>query len=124
MYTLEWLEERVRWHIRAETCPGAVFVVGTPAQDWLAHCIVRASEGVTDEGLFATTYVRPEARRRGIAGGLIEHGEVWMAHQGFRTARSYPHPDNRPLQALYRARGYTLQREDDAFVSLSRALPR
>ena len=132
MYEPEWLEARVRWHLDASACTGAVFV----AEDddaLVGHTIVRlerASYGESEEpgedepllGLFSTIYVVPSARRAGVANALIERGEAWMHTQGMTRAATLTDAHNTKLHELFFARGYSLTPLPDDFVRLSRTL--
>ena len=64
MYSMDWLERRVRFHLDPSACRGEVFVAEDTEGHVVGHCIVRVE---TDDagplGLFSTTWVEPEARR-------------------------------------------------------------
>lgn len=128
MYELDWLVDRVRFHLDPERCTGAVFVADADGEV-VGHTIVRVEEDpedpdvdATSVGLFSTTYVAPAGRRRGVADLLLGRGEDWMRAQGQAVAITYTDPDNEPLIALYRERGYDLAAAGDDFVRLSRPL--
>lgn len=123
MYSHEWLEARVRWHLDAAQCTGAVFLAELDGRV-VGHSIVRVEPDAdqTDIGLFSTTYVEPAARRRGVAGRLLERGEAWMRARGMTIAVTYTDRANANLQALYIGRGYTLSDMPEDFVRLARTL--
>jgi GNAT superfamily N-acetyltransferase len=123
MYDLEWLEQRVRWHLDPAAVTGAVFVAGDGSGDLLGHTIVRVeAEDDGDVGLFSTTYVDPGHRNRTVAARLLEVGESWMHAQGMTLACTYTDPQNEKLINLFQKRGYRLEPVNDAFVRLSRGL--
>lgn len=106
LHSLDWLRERVRWHL-AHPC-AAVWLV-LEGERILGHSIVRAEGQVADlHGLVVTTYVLPAARRRGIAQQLLDHDEAWMRGQGLRESRTWTGVNNRPLIALYERQGYRI----------------
>jgi GNAT superfamily N-acetyltransferase len=123
MYTMEWLVDRVKFHLDPDKCTGAVFlsVIDTGIT---GHTIVRLE--IDDEfgeiGLFSTTYVIPEARRHGTAGMLLWAGEHWILAKGRSTAVTYTDTDNKPLQKLYQENGYQLKEMPNNFVALSKRL--
>ncbi len=112
MYSMEWLVARVRWHLDAENCTGAVFVAQS-ANEVVGHTIVRVEKGEGDAiGLFSTTYVAKWARRRGIANALIEAGESWMRKQGMHCAATHTSESNTPLIRLYEKHQYSIALRD------------
>ncbi len=116
MYSLDWLRERVRFHLE----PGReVFVLELDGAI-VGHTIVREEpEGI---GLFSTTWVAPEVRRQGLATGLLEAGEGWMRQRGLRAAQTCTATDNSGLRRLYEGRGYGVVEEADQMVKLERPL--
>ena len=124
MYTLEWLEERVRWHLRPAECDGAVLVAESPELGIVGHTIVRvdADELGVPLGLFSTTFVVPIARRSGVADALLSAGEAWLIGRGMTRLATYTATDNLPLHRLYERRGYrvVLRSDDGEMVRLER----
>lgn len=120
MYTLDWLDRRVRFHLDASQCQGQVFIWVEPGRQRQGYTIVRR-EG-PGLGLFSTTFVEESGRRRGVAGALVEAGEVWMRQQGLGQAATYTADHNLPLQRLFIGRGYCLTTAENGFVKLSRQL--
>lgn len=119
MCTLEWLEDRVRFHLAPER---AVFVAELEGEV-VGHTILR--EETDDEGrfgLFSTTYVDPAHRRAAIATALVERGEAWIRERELPRAVTYTADDNGKLIHLFEKRGYVRARMNDEMVSLSRAL--
>ena len=119
-YSLEWLVDRVRWHLDATRCRGQVLLATDALGRICGHTMVRVEEERV--GLFSTTYLEPAARRRGLAMRLLQVGEEWMRSQGMQEARTYTHPDNHKLIQLYTGRGYALEPVNQSFVKLSKDL--
>lgn len=113
---------RLAWHL-APGREAAVLLARDGAGACLGHVLLRV-ELRDDErfGLFATLYVTPEARRRGVAGALVEAGEAWMVARGLDRARTWTHAGNRALASLFGARGYASRPHGDDWLILSRAL--
>jgi len=106
LHSLDWLRERVRWHL-SHPCAAVWLVLS--GERIVGHSIVRAEgQGADRHGLVATTYVLPEARRRGIAQRLLSHDEQWMRAQGLDESRTWTGANNRPLIALYERQGYRI----------------
>ncbi|MBS2035890.1 GNAT family N-acetyltransferase [bacterium] len=120
LYTMDWLEQRVRYHLNGERCLGAVFISSLPDGCRLGYTIVR--QELDGLGLFSTTYVERSWRRQGVAQALLQRGEEWMRQQGLRQAVTYTADHNLKLQKLYLARGYLLEAAENGFVRLQREL--
>ncbi len=126
MYTMDWLVDRVRFHLDPEQCTGEVFLaVDDEAGDGepiVGHTIVRIHNPEMAHGIFSTTYVTPEARRGGVANLLLDQGEQWMRKHDLAQAMTHTDPHNHKLIELYTTRGYDLRRISDEFVRLTRDL--
>ena len=111
LYSLEWLRERVRWHLETDECTGAVFLAVRNDGQILGHTIVRVESNAPDApdvrfGLFATTYVDPSVRRQAVAGNLLLHGEHWMKQHGLDESATWTSSTNSKLIQLYAKHGY------------------
>ena len=91
MYTMDWLVQRVFWHLDPSQCVGQVFLAEDDDGHIIGHTIVRIERDGTDGvvGLFSTFFVEPGSRNRSTATSLVAHGERWMMDHGMRTARTY-----------------------------------
>lgn len=108
MYDLDWLRDRVRFHLDPARSTGAVYVAEDDGGAVVGHTIVRVDEDEDGRpiGLFSTTYVEPAARRGGVASALIAAGEAWFRGKGMQTAWTYTSAGNDRLIRLYRKHGY------------------
>ena len=90
----------------------------------VGHTIVRidADDAGAPIGLFATTYVAPEARRRGVASRLLLAGEAWQIERGMATAVTATSAANIKLIRLYEKHGYAIIDARGDMVWLGRAL--
>lgn len=124
MYTMDWLIQRVRWHLDPNASTGAVFLSENGEGQVTGHTIVRidADEAGKTIGLFSTTFVEPGSRNRGVARGLLARGERWMIERGMTEAVTYTDQDNAKLQKLYIGAGYALSAAPKGFVKLSKPL--
>lgn len=114
LYSMDWLRQRVDFHLRE----GAVFVAAL-GDEVVGHTIVRVEEGA---GLFSTTYVDPPHRRRQVALALVRRGEEWLRGRGMGEAATYTAETNLPLQRLFKRLGYAEGERREGFVKLARSL--
>jgi GNAT superfamily N-acetyltransferase len=108
LYTIEWLRERVRWHLNPQTAIAKIFLAIDADEEIIGHTIVRKEidEHGNVHGLFSTTYVVPAARKTGTADKLLSSGERWMMEVGLPSAATWTSATNAKLIALYAKRGY------------------
>lgn len=124
MYTMAWLQDRVRWHLDPTQCDGEVFVAEGQDGEIIGHTIVRVGRHEDGQrfGLFSTFYVAPDARHQGLGGALLDRGEAWMRQRALPEAATFTADTNAPLIALCEGRGYLAQPAPSDMVRLSRAL--
>lgn len=122
MYSLEWLEARVRYHLDRTACEGEVLGAYSELDELVGHAIVRkeVSEDEDSFGLFSTIYVVPGARRSGAASQLIAAGEAWMIERSLKVFRTYTDQNNEPLIRLFEKHGYAIVMRKDEFVILEK----
>ncbi len=109
LYSMQWLRERVRWHLDSNAVASKVFIAVNDGGEIVGHTIVRQeldAEGAC-YGLFSTTYVVPNARRSGIADELLRTGEHWMRSQSLQSSATWTSATNSKLIQLYTKHGYT-----------------
>lgn len=123
MYTLEWLVQRVLFHLDASRIDRAVLVAEQHDQI-VGHAILRLEqdEHGTPFGLFSTIYVAPEFRRAGIATALIRAGESWMLQFDPPFSYTYTDEHNAPLINLFQNHGYSLAEVKNEFAVLKKSL--
>lgn len=124
LYTMDWLRQRVLWHLDPAACTGEVFLAVDRDGGITGHTIVRIDrdEAGACIGLFSTTFVDPGSRNQGIARSLLERGEHWMGEHGLSRAVTYTSVSNIKLQNLFLHRGYALVDAANGFVRLSKKL--
>lgn len=120
LYSMDWLERRVRYHLDPLQCLGQIFLSVLPDGERLGYTIVRREEPTL--GLFSTTFVEPHWRRRGVAQALLRRGEQWMREQGLARAATYTAETNVRLHRLYLRHGYALIPGQSGFVKLVKDL--
>jgi GNAT superfamily N-acetyltransferase len=109
MYTQEWLESRVRWHLDGEQVCAQVIVACDADGLICGHTIYRIEQNAEERfGLISTTYVLPTHRQTGIASCLLQSAHDWFLSQGIRSSNSWTSSSNARLIALYQKHGYTI----------------
>ena len=110
LYTLEWLRDRVRWHLDPANTTGRVFLAEVPGGGVLGHAIVRieADDSGRRFGLFSTLFVDPGSRKRAVGTRLLRHGEGWMAAHALPGAATWTSSTNAKLIGLFGKHGYAI----------------
>jgi GNAT superfamily N-acetyltransferase len=110
LYTMDWLKDRVRWHLDSEKSWGEVFVAENGAGSITGHTIVRVEHDAAGRryGLFAATFVEPGSRRQAIATCLLDRGEKWMIERALLKAATRTPASNSKLISLYVKHGYAI----------------
>lgn len=107
LYSLDWLVERVRWHLDAAFSDARVVLAEARGGEIVGHGIFRVEgDGLLRQGLVATTYVMPSARRQGVAQRLLHEAEAWFTARGLPRCSTWTSSTNTPLIALYARSGY------------------
>lgn len=123
MYTMDWLRERVRFHLDPNRCDGEVFLARDLRGAIAGHAIVRVeTERDLKFGLFSTFYVAPQYRGAGVGRDLAAAGEAWMRERQVSEARTYTAEDNGPLHAMMRSLGYEIYLRKDDMVAFRKDL--
>ena len=130
MYSMEWLRERVRWHMDPEQCTGQVILAkdrhrekGDESHDHVfGHTIVRVERDKSGQhyGLFSTTFVIPLLRRIGLASRLLDAGEKWMRDQELERAVTDTSKTNAKVIQLFKDRGYSVELRTEEMLRLSK----
>jgi GNAT superfamily N-acetyltransferase len=110
LYAMDWLRERVRWHLDPAQSTAAIFVAVDREGQIVGHSIVRCETEADGRpyGLFSTTYVEPGSRRSAVASSLLQHGEHWMRQRGLPEAATWTSASNTKLHNLYAKHGYAV----------------
>jgi GNAT superfamily N-acetyltransferase len=124
LYTMDWLIQRVRWHLDPAKSTAAVFLAETREGRVTGHTIVRieCDDAGKAFGLFSTTFVEPESRRLAVATQLLLRGEAWMRAHGMTEAATYTAETNAKLIGLYHKHGYAIVETRSEMVRLAKVL--
>ena len=122
MYSLEWLEQRARFHLDPAVCQGEIFVAEVEDKI-VGHTIVRIEGGEGQHfGLFSTFYVLPDFRRQSIAEEFINIGEKRMKELGVNEAATDTSLENKKLINLLQKFGYRETFRNDEMLRMSKKL--
>lgn len=112
MYTQEWLENRLRWHLDAEQVCAQVIVACDADGMICGHTIYRIEQQAEERfGLISTTYVLPAYRQSGIASRLLQSAHDWFLSHGIYSSNTWTSATNTKLIALYQKHGYHIAEE-------------
>ncbi len=108
LYSMDWLRDRVKWHLDNSGVTTAVLLAIDENSLIVGHTIVRKEieENGEVSGLISTTYVLPEFRRHGIAEKLLFSGENWMKQNKLDIAATWTSSSNNKLIKLYEKHSY------------------
>lgn len=130
LYSMEWLRNRVLWHLDPAQCTGQVILAkdrhldedGQGEDHVFGHTIVRAEEDAEGNryGLFSTTFVIPLLRRVGLASRLLDAGEKWMREQGLERAVTDTSKTNAKVIQLFEDRDYEVEVRTEEMLRLSK----
>jgi GNAT superfamily N-acetyltransferase len=123
LYTMEWLRDRVRFHLDPARSTATVLLAENHDGHITGHTIVRIEDEAGKKlGLFSTIFVERESRRAGVAASLLLAGEAWMVQQHAADAATYTSHSNFKLINLFRNHGYRLAGAESEMVRLTRPL--
>lgn len=124
LYTMDWLRDRVRFHLDPARSTAAVFLAEDHGGTISGHTIVRVDHDDSGQpiGLFSTTYVEPSARRAGIAKQLLLRGEAWMRERGMPVGVTDTSETNAKLIRLFEGHGYAIVHREGGMVRLAKPL--
>lgn len=120
MYSMEWLVERVRFHLDPAQSTGQVLVAEDAGGEIWGHTIVRLDKNDAGQaiGLFSTVYVMPEKRRQSVAQTLLNAGEEWFSKHRVAELHTYTDVDNTKLIRLFESQGFKCVEERNGFAIL------
>lgn len=123
LYTMEWLIERVRWHLDPNRTVARV-VLAEHEGVVVGHAIARTErgEGGAAFGYFSTVYVVPAFRKRGVATTLMSEVERWLASMGMPRIVYNTATHNERLLRLFARHGYRVTATEGEMVQLTKPL--
>lgn len=123
MYTMDWLTERVRWHLDPKNTEGRVFLSENQEGEIIGHAIARIDFG-SSFGYFSTIFVEPSSRRHGIARILMMHVEEWFSKKGMPKVVYNTAENHVATIDLFKSHGYKISHAESEMVQLAKVLSR
>jgi ribosomal protein S18 acetylase RimI-like enzyme len=125
-YSMEWLLDRVRWHLDPRCTTAKVYLAEGAGGKVTGQAIVRIERDDCGNpfGYFSTIYVVPDSRGQGIATRLLDRIEAWVRGQRLPKIVYNTAHDNTKLLALFQKRGFMTTRQDGEMVQLTKSLAR
>lgn len=121
MYTMQWLIDRVHWHLDLKNTDGRVYLSQNQDGKIIGHAIARIDHG-SSFGYFSTIFVEPLSRKNGVATGLMKHIEDWFLKRGMPKI-IYNTADNHvALIGLFKSQGYKITHTESDMVQLTKVL--
>ena len=119
MYTMDWLVERVRWHLNAKNTDGRVFLSENQSGEIIGHAIARIDPACSF-GYFSTVFVEPLSRRQGVAVSLMDHVENWFLERRMPKAVYNTANNHVALIGLFKRNGYEITHSESEMVQLTK----
>ncbi len=122
-YSMEWLIDRVRWHLSPERV-AQVFLVVSGKNEILGHAIARIDheDDKTAFGFFSTIYIHPELRGVGVASQLVRHVNDWVKSLNVSKIVYNTAKDHSKLIYLFEKHGYQITEREGEMVRLTKNL--
>lgn len=121
MYTMEWLIDRVRWHLDPKNTEGRVFLLENQQGDVVGHAIVRIDFG-SSFGYFSTIFIERSSRRQGFAKRLVKHVEDWLLKNEMPKVVYNTANNHVAAIDLFRSNGYTVTHSESEMLQLTKVL--
>ncbi len=119
MYSMDWLRERVRWHLDQRLTDGKVFLIENENYDILGHAIARVDFG-SSFGYFSTIFIEPNSRKKGLAKLLMNHVEAWFKDKQMPRIIYNTGTHHIAIINLFESHGYKISLEESEMVQLSK----
>jgi len=121
MYTMDWLIERVRWHLDSKNTDGRVFLSEDRGGKIVGQAIARIDHG-SSFGYFSTIFVEPAFRRNGIALSMMKHVEDWFLENKMPKIVYNTANNHFALISLFKSYGYKITEAESEMVQLTKSL--
>jgi GNAT superfamily N-acetyltransferase len=123
LYTMDWLVERVLWHLNPECATAKVFLAENREAHITGQAIARIErENERPYGYFSTLYVEPESRRLGVATNLMLRVEDWFREMAMPRIVYNTAETNAKLIGLFEAHGFRITLRESEMVQLTKLL--
>lgn len=124
LYSMEWLVERVRWHLDPQQTTARIYVAESVDGDITAHAIARIEHELDGRayGYFSTIFVVPGSRNKGLASKLIAQVESWLRSMNMQKIVYNTAAHHAPLIRLFERHGFRISHREAEMVQLTKVL--
>lgn len=119
MYTMEWLIDRVRWHLDQTKTNGKVFLSENQKQEIVGQAVARI-DFASDFGYFSTIFVESKSRKCGVAKALISHVENWFLQNQISKIIYNTAQNHLAIIHLFESQGYLVTHRDSEMIQLTK----
>ncbi len=124
LYTMDWLVNRVQWHLDARQTTAKIFLLENAGSEIVGHAIARIERGEDDEayGYFSTVYIEPTSRNQKLASALLNHVEKWLRNMQMPKVIYNTAENHEKLIRLFGHHGYQITHRESEMVQLTKRL--
>ncbi len=124
MYSMDWLEDRILWHLDSKNTIAKVFLAESADAHIAGHAIARIESSANGEryGYFSTLFVESESRKMGIATALMFQVETWFSANLIAKIIYNTATDNTRVLNLFHKYGYHITTAESEMVQLTKLL--
>jgi GNAT superfamily N-acetyltransferase len=124
LYSMDWLLERVGWHLDVRQTTAKIFLVEDHHGEICAHAIARIERDGNSQsyGYFSTVFVDPTVRDRGIATRLILHVESWLREMSMPRVVYNTAENHSKLIGIFERQGYLITARQSTMAQLTKML--
>lgn len=124
LYSMEWLTDRVRWHLDPTKTTAVVLIAEDDTEGMLGHAIARIEHDQQGNpfGYFSTIFVEPASRRRRVASALVERVLSWFALRKLPRAVYNTASHNHKVIGLLKQHGFDIGLSEGEMVQLTKPL--
>ena len=125
LYSMDWLVDRVRWHLDSQQAPAKVFIAEMSGRI-ISHAIARV-ETETDGtlyGYFSTIFVEPEWRNKGIAASMLSHTVSWLESMRMPKIIYNTAENHSKLIRIFERNGFVITHRENEMIQLTKPVAR
>lgn len=122
LYSMEWLTNRVLWHLDPNQTTANIFLIENNNHEILGHAIARIDkdESGNPYGYFSTVFIEPSSRNKGLATSLVLQVESWfkelrMGKIIYNTAENHS-----KLIRMFEGLGFQITHREPEMVQLTK----
>jgi GNAT superfamily N-acetyltransferase len=120
LYSMEWLMDRVRWHLDPKLTAAKIFLTESEDEKITGHAIARIEHDADGEpyGYFSTIFVDTSYRNQGTATTLILHVQSWLETMKMPKIIYNTAENHSKLICLFERHGFHITNRQNEMVQL------